>query len=367
MSTTADRIDVAAGLHESALSLQQAGRLHEAGRACRESLRRFEQECGPDHPDVANVLVALASILDEQGSAPAEAEQCALRAVAIIERVAPEMDPWDAAMIRIQARMAAGTICRNGARYRDAEQHLTSALRDSEETFGARGEQTVDARNNLAVLYKYTGEFDKAAALYGDALDAAVEIYGDSSDAVATICHNLGGLAHARGQFAEGEPWARKAYLIRRSLHGEDHPMTAADGAALAGVLDGLERYDESEPLYCKALEVFERLHGPEHYEIAVNLNNLAALKAARGDAAGAEADYRRALAIKEKLFDAQHPEIATTSYNLAMLLAEQGCVTEAQELASRAAVIFQQALGVSHPNTIQCLRGLFGIAGTAA
>ena len=58
MLTSADPIEIAAGLHESALSFHQAGQLQQAERACRESLRGFEQECGPDHPDVANVLVA---------------------------------------------------------------------------------------------------------------------------------------------------------------------------------------------------------------------------------------------------------------------------------------------------------------------
>src|SRR5262245_35567566 len=120
-----DPTDVAAGLHDSALSLQSAGHLKEAERACWQSVRLFEQACGPDHPDVANVLVALASILDEQGGDPAGAEQCALRAIDIIDRVAAQMDPNDAAMIRIQARMSAGSICRSAARYHDSKVHLT--------------------------------------------------------------------------------------------------------------------------------------------------------------------------------------------------------------------------------------------------
>ena len=71
---------------------------------------------------------------------------------------------------------------------------------------------------------------------------------------MASIWHNLGGLEHARGRPEIGEPYARKAWQLRRAALGDEHPDTVADEAALAGLLDGLGRYDESEPIYRKAL-----------------------------------------------------------------------------------------------------------------
>src|SRR6185503_12076061 len=95
-----------------------------------------------------------------------------------------------------------------------------------------------------------------------DALRNLTAKYGDMHSSVAVIHHNLGGLFHARGDFAAGEPHARKAWELRRAAFGDEHPDTVADGAALAGVLDGLGRYAESEPHYRRALAVFGRLYG---------------------------------------------------------------------------------------------------------
>ena len=83
----------------------------------------------------------------------------------------------------------------------------------------------------------------------------------------ATLFHNLGGLDHARGLFAAGEPYARRAVEIRERLLSPDHTETAAHLAALAALLDGQGRYDEAERLYLRALSIFERAYGMENYE----------------------------------------------------------------------------------------------------
>ena len=128
------------------------------------------------------------------------------------------------------------------------------------------------------MVHKYQGRFAEAgrctAGPCGSSFGPSVPIHPE----VAAVYHNLGGLEHARGRYARGEPFARRSVAIREKALGPDHPDVAADVAALAALLDGQGKYDEAEPLYRRALAVFERVFGPEHYEIAVNLNNLAAL-----------------------------------------------------------------------------------------
>jgi tetratricopeptide (TPR) repeat protein len=104
------------------------------------------------------------------------------------------------------------------------------------------------------------------------------KLFGVDSSRAASLYHNLGGLEHARGRFAEGEPFARKSIELRQRVFDDDHPAVAHDLAALAALLDGQGKYDESEPLYARALEILTAELGDEHYEIAVNLNNLAAI-----------------------------------------------------------------------------------------
>src|SRR4029079_13323959 len=78
---------------------------------------------------------------------------------------------------------------------------------------------TAGIAQNLAVTYKYTGDFAAAEPLYQRALGIA-EAAGEPRLA-AVLCHNLGGLAHARGDFAEGVRWARRGIEVRESL-GDD-------------------------------------------------------------------------------------------------------------------------------------------------
>src|SRR5262249_34625146 len=65
-------------------------------------------------------------------------------------------------------------------------------------------EDVAAACNNLAVLYKYTGRFDEAGRLYLRAMSLLERLLGPEHPEIATLYHNLGGLEHARGHFADG-------------------------------------------------------------------------------------------------------------------------------------------------------------------
>jgi tetratricopeptide (TPR) repeat protein len=94
----------------------------------------------------------------------------------------------------------------------------------------------------------------------------------------ATLLHNLGGLAHARGDYAAAEAPARRAVEIRQAPLGINHPTVAADRAALAAILDALAQHEDAGALLEDALRTFECTYGPDHYEVAITANNLAAI-----------------------------------------------------------------------------------------
>ena len=164
------------------------------------------------------------------------------------------------------------------------------------------------ALNGLAIVFKYTGRFDDAEALYRRAL-AILEGSGGARVLRRRLAPpHLGGLAHARGDYAAAEGPARRSVAICERAVGADHVDTAADRAALAAILDGLGRAREAEQLLREALATFERELGRDSYEVAVTLGNLAAILQRRGDLDEAEAMHRRALGIRERLQGAQHP-----------------------------------------------------------
>jgi tetratricopeptide (TPR) repeat protein len=342
-------VERAIQLQEQSWRLQAEGKLEEASSRCREALHLMVLADGMDSPDVANLLNDLAEIEQERQNFR-RALALAEHARSVEDRLGERFTGEAAAGIRIRTLGLAGAIRRMQGVYRQAESDLEQALRISLAECGEASEQTAEARNNLAVLYKYLGRFDDGLKLYAQALGAIVTIHGEQSLASSTVYHNIGGILHARGDFAAANEPARKAWEISRQLLDDDDPRTMLDAAAYAGVLDGLERYEESEPIYRRALAVFERAYGPEHYEVATTLHNMAAALAERGCHQEAKKHYERALAIKQKLLGAENPDVALMHSNLGMLLTDLGRPAEAVTVLEPAVAILQGA-----PRTQPC------------
>jgi tetratricopeptide (TPR) repeat protein len=262
--------------------------------------------------------------------------------------------PRRAAQLTVRALLDAGHRAIEAAAYTEADVDLRGALALAERRLGANDLDTARTLNQLGMLAKYTARFDDGQADYLRGL-AIAQAAGDDPLLVADLCHNLGGLEHARENFAAGEPFARRAVEIRARILGPDHPAVAADRAALAALLDGQGKYEEAEALYVAAIPALERMPGPPPIELAVSLNNLAALDQARGRLERAEPLYRRALALKERLLAPDHPDIAMTLNNLAVLCRKRGRLAEAAGLYARALDIFARALGPDHPKARTC------------
>lgn len=206
-------------------------------------------------------------------------------------------------------------------------------------------------RNDRAVLARYAGEFDLAEMLYRQALADARE-QGDVLTE-AGLLHNLGGLAHARGDAISGEPLARQAAAMSRMSLGAEHPRVVADEVAWAALLDMLGRYAESEPIYRRALVFWEQRGDRD--EVAVCCNNLGAVCVAQGRLAEARALYVRAIEIKRARLGDRHPDLAISLHNLAALLDRIGERARAVQLLREAMTIFEQRLDPCHPHRQRC------------
>jgi len=318
MKTNGNEIARASRLHEQALACRAEGRITEAGPLAELALEILEQENGPDHPDVANLLLCLAGIREEAGDL-STAERLGRRAAGILETM--EDGGPDIPRLRIQGLGVLAGVLRNQGRYGEAGQLFRRALTLSEKDLGADDLQTAALLDGLGMLHKCQGRYDEAEALYRRALDIVDAALGPDDLQAASLYHNLGGLEHARGRAELGEPPARWAVMIRERALGPDHPAVAADKAALAAILDAQGRYDEAEGLYHQALAVFARTYGPDHPDLAMTIHNLASLFAAIGRSTEARALYRHALDIFDRTLGPEHPHFLTCRKRYAELL----------------------------------------------
>jgi tetratricopeptide (TPR) repeat protein len=200
------------------------------------------------------------------------------------------------------------------------------------------------------MTFKYAGRFDDAEHAYQRALGVLEAIDTDPED-VASLCHNLGGLAHARRDFAAAEPLARRAIEIRSAALGPTDPATLMDRSAHAAILDGLGRSEEAEAAYRNVIDGFEAALGPDHPEVAVALNNLAAIVQRRDALVEAEQLYRRAISIKEARLGVDAAPLAVPLSNLGTVLRRQGRLDEARAQFERALQLLEGSVADDHPN----------------
>ncbi|WP_157740183.1 tetratricopeptide repeat protein [Micromonospora auratinigra] len=251
--------------------------------------------------------------------------------------------------------------------YRRAGLLLALTMPTVEEHCGRESLDVAQLCNEWAVVGKYAGDFDLSEKLYLRALAIFRHRYGACHNTVATVLHNLGGLAHARGAHAEGEPYAALSVRIRTSILGPGHPLVGADRAAWAALLVGCGRADEAEEQLLRALAIFRAHHGGRSYEVASALHNLAAVQHRRGRLEEAIDEYREALLLKRRLLGPRHPDLAVTLVNLAAALCRHGDLSAARHHFALARSILGPQVSPDHPTLVAAVQGIAGIEQAAA
>ncbi|HVZ75344.1 MAG TPA: tetratricopeptide repeat protein [Polyangia bacterium] len=348
-----DPLTLAIAAHERAIALRAQTKLPAAETACRRAIAHYTRAAGPRSPDVANALFELGQILEARDR-PRDARKAYVRARAILGK--PPARPRDegeadVARLSIRVLMARAGVDRALGAYAVAERGFHAALAETKRAFGPRDLDVASLFNNLGVLRKYQGRFDEAVVFYKQALPmlvAAAKRDGDTGP-LATLYHNLGGIEHARGRYAAGEPWARKSVALREKAHGPDDVTVAADVAALAALVEGRGRLDEAAALYVRAIAIFRRKLGPRSAEVALDLAGLASVRQAQGKLAEARRLYLRSLALQEHVFGKGHPEVAMTLNNFAALERARGELARAEALYARAYAVYREAVGPRH------------------
>ena len=172
--------------------------------------------------------------------------------------------------------------------------------------------------NARGLRYKAAGRYHAARRCYRRALRMLWDAGRRDGNDLATLFHNLGGIAHALGEFVAGEAVARAGLRLR--LAGPaDAEMVAKDLIALAALLDGQRRFDEAEQLYLIGLSTLRRVPRRNEFEVAVALGGLGCQYAERGHLAAAVRLLARAAELKERCLTAGHPSLLLTQRNLAL------------------------------------------------
>ncbi len=192
-----------AGVYHNLGGLEHArGRAEQGEVFARHGLAVREEVMGPDHPEVAADLAALAAILDAQGRFE-ESLPLYRRALRILHRHGDFRRELDAVGQSETQEIAVivnnlGAVWFRRGDFRKARAAYRRALFLKEQSLGAKHPDVAVTLNNLAILHKRLGELEAAESLALRSLDILRNVLGESHPQV-TACHrNLEKISSAR-------------------------------------------------------------------------------------------------------------------------------------------------------------------------
>jgi tetratricopeptide (TPR) repeat protein len=343
-------------LRDEALAALDGGDPRAALASAREALAAIETAGPHGGPDEAAVLIALAEI-EEALDRFDDAQRTIASAIAILS--GEVLDDGDTVLLWCQAQQRRAGLERLAGDFGAAEARLTAVLDRAAAAFGEASPAVLLAANALGVVYKYASDFDAAEAAYRRAVAAAEGLADPDPLIQAGLLHNLGGLAHSRGDAAAGIPLAEQGLRLRAAALGDSHPDVARDLNALGALYHLAGRYHDAADACQRALAAFEDCYGPDHFEVAMTCANLAAVRGDQRQFAAAEALGRRSLRILQAVLGPDDAEVGLTLLNLGAAVAGQGRHAEAAALTARGEVILAARLPRDHPHVLAARQAL--------
>lgn len=135
-----------------------------------------------------------------------------------------------------------------------------------------------------------------------------------------------------RKKQSEAIALAKKAYDLRKSILGEDDPLTINSTHWLGYLYNAAGMYAEAETWNKRAVDLRLRLLGPHHPDCALSIDNLAYNYYSRGNYAGAEPLFRQSLEIRRSALGEKNSDTIQSYNGLSDALEQLAAKNEASE-----------------------------------
>jgi tetratricopeptide (TPR) repeat protein/predicted amidohydrolase len=243
--------------------------------------------------------------------------------------------------------------------YEKAFKFYQRALDIREKVLNPQHPDIATTLNSLALIYRHIGEYEKALPLCQKALDIREKVLGLQHPDVAETLNNFAGLYRHMGEYEKALPLCQRGLDIREKVLGSQHPSVANSLNNLAAIYENMGNYEKSLPLYQRALEIREKTLGREHPDVATTINGIAELYRNTGNYENSLLLYQRALKIREKTLGKEHPDVAETVNGIAELYKSIGNYEKSLSLYRRALEIREKTLGKEHPEVALTLNNI--------
>lgn len=194
-----------------------------------------------------------------------------------------------------------GGILRYAGNYSEAEKYLLEAEALIAKKYGTENREYATCILNLAELYRFMQEYEKAGILY----EKCIEIYhsnGENGFLYASACNNLGLLYQDTGQYKKALELHKKSLDILEKIpkHRLEYGTTLNN--LVQPYKSAGERIKAKECIE-ESLKIFSELLGTGHPLYSASLNNLAIFFYEEKDYKQSEKLFEESLLICEKAF----------------------------------------------------------------
>lgn len=248
-----------------------------------------------------------------------------------------------------QQRLADGRQLRAAGHYREAEQALTSLLREAKRREPASVFVTL-VLDNLAATEQDLANYVEAERLLTDALSQLKKAGVEQGSAWAAIKCHLGETYLEEGRYREAEPVLRQALEMQQNDAHADPESVAIAMLDLAVAYEHTRGIREAEPLLRQSLSVLEARLGPDHPMLAAALGPLATVLMRAGRFDEALIHTERAWRILSRNPSVGEPDLLNTMSALGTVYSLTGRPLEAEVYSKQAVSRAEAIYGPDHP-----------------
>lgn len=243
-------------------------------------------------------------------------------------------------------------LFRNSGDYTDAEELMEKVLVFEIANYGELHPSVATRRSNLALVKMDLGNYIVAEELMEKALSSDIKTYGEFHQSVAIRNANLAMIKTNLGHYSEAEELMERALASDIKNFGESDSAVVKGYSNLASIKKNLGEYKTAEELMEKAHMLATNIYCEDHPIVSTIRSNLALIKQALGDYRGAKELMEMALSSDIANYGELHPSVARSYSNLALIIMDLGKLNEAEILFEKSYICCLKLLGESHPNT---------------
>lgn len=222
----------------------------------------------------------------------------------------------------------------NQGRFDEAVELARDAYETSREAFGAEHPSTIVFLTYLAVALRGRGELEEARAHMQFVLKMDIARYGLRHRDIAIDFDTLSLLASDEGDYDAALDFARRAYDVRVTLHGEGSPSTLAQNLATAEAAAG--QVTAARARFIKTIERLRRASA-EPSELKPALADFALFEVRQENWSAAEPLALEAHRLAEAIHGDRHSEVVAVRRILAEVFLGRGAHDEALKWAEQA------------------------------